>query len=126
MSTILVADDDEILVDLVRARLEGVGHRVIVANNGEQAVAMVAEARPDAVILDAMMPVLGGQEVLQTLRADPALKSLPIMMLTARKGEEDIVAYLQAGANEYLAKPFMPQELLLRLEMMLRNANRHA
>ncbi|MFW2351022.1 response regulator transcription factor [Qipengyuania sp.] len=124
MPKILIADDDDILLDLVRVRLESAGHTVVVAKDGQAALDMLDETSPDAVILDAMMPVLGGQEVLQKIRSNPELTSLPIMMLTARKGEDDVVAFLKSGANEYLPKPFMPQELLLRLDMMLRNASR--
>ncbi|HEV7288850.1 response regulator [Sphingomonas sp.] len=124
MATILVADDDKILVGLVRARLSGAGHEVLVAHDGESALEIANTALPAAVILDAMMPIVGGAEVLRRLREEPRFARLPIMMLTARTSEEDVVAFLKAGATEYLAKPFMPQELLLRLEMMLRNARR--
>lgn len=124
MRRVLIADDDEILVELVRLQLEAAGYDVAVARDGERALEAVRDVRPDAVILDAMMPVMNGQEVLRALRADPAFAELPVMMLTARKGQEDIVTFLSSGANEYLTKPFIPQELLLRLEMMLRNALR--
>ena len=124
MRSVLIADDDEILVELVRLQLEAAGYEVEVARDGERALEAVRDVRPDAVILDAMMPVMNGQEVLRALRADPAFAELPVMMLTARKGQEDIVTFLSSGANEYLTKPFIPQELLLRLEMMLRNALR--
>lgn len=115
MAEILVADDDPILVEILKFRLEGAGHSVTVASNGEEALAAVRENRPDLIVLDSMMPVLSGPEVLAELKADAELSSIPVVMLTARDGEADVIAGLQGGAAEYLTKPFIPQELLVRI-----------
>tara|TARA_B100001179_G_C18596170_1_gene407352 strand:- start:926 stop:1294 length:369 start_codon:yes stop_codon:yes gene_type:complete len=115
MAEILVADDDPILVEILKFRLEGAGHSVTVASNGEEALAAVRENRPDLIVLDSMMPVLSGPEVLAELKADAELSSIPVVMLTARDGEADVIAGLEGGAAEYLTKPFIPQELLVRI-----------
>lgn len=124
MAKILIADDDDLLIDLLAMHLGSAGHSVMVASDGRIALEKVDLDRPDAAILDAMMPVLGGLDVLRRLRSRPDTTTLPVMMLTARKSEGDIAAFLEAGANEYLAKPFSSQELIMRLEMMLRKAAR--
>ena len=115
MAEILVADDDPILVEILKFRLEGAGHSVTVASNGEDALAAVREKRPDLIVLDSMMPVLSGPEVLAELKSDAELSSIPVVMLTARDGEADVIAGLEGGAAEYLTKPFIPQELLVRI-----------
>lgn len=119
MANILVADDDPILVELVKFRLEGAGHVTSVANDGEEALDQIRSERPDLVVLDAMMPILPGHEVLRAVKADPETKDIPIVMLTARKGEADVVAAIKSGAADYLTKPFIPQELLVRIEKLL-------
>ena len=117
--TILVCDDDELLVDLLDYRLTGRGFEVLIARDGGQALAMAAERTPDAIVLDAMMPVLDGHQVLRRLRADAATSSIPVIMLTARKLERDIVGALELGANDYLVKPFIPEELMSRLTRLM-------
>lgn len=119
MADILVADDDPILVEILKFRLEGAGHSVSVATNGEEALAAARENRPHLIVLDSMMPVLSGPEVLAELKADPDLSTIPVVMLTARDGEADIVAGLEGGASEYLTKPFIPQELLVRISGLI-------
>ena len=79
----------------------------------------MAKDRPDAVLLDAMMPIVGGYEVLRQIRADAALKDVPVIMLTARKQERDIVGALGLGADDFIVKPFIPEELLSRLGRLL-------
>ena len=120
MALILLADDDDILVDLVCYRLQQDGHELLVAQNGEEAVELARERKPDLIILDAMMPVLNGIETLRVLRDDTQTKETPIMMLTSRKGEADVVNALKLGANEYVTKPFRPDELAARVEALLR------
>lgn len=120
MALILLADDDDILVDLVCYRLQQDGHELLVAQNGEEAVELARERKPDLIILDAMMPVLNGIETLRVLRDDRQTKETPIMMLTSRKGEADVVNALKLGANEYVTKPFRPDELAARVEALLR------
>ncbi|MEN7536298.1 response regulator transcription factor [Aurantiacibacter flavus] len=119
MANILIADDDPILVELVKFRLEGAGYDTIVASDGEEAVNSIKSERPDLVVLDSMMPVIPGHEVLRIIKSDPETKDIPIVMLTARKGEADVVAAIRSGAADYLTKPFIPQELLVRIEKLL-------
>ncbi|MEG3085455.1 response regulator [Sphingomonas sp. PB2P12] len=119
MPTILIADDDELLAALVQFKLEAAGHRVVIAENGAVALDAVKSERPDLVVLDAMMPVLTGSEVLTILKADPESTMLPVIMLTARRNQEDVVAALRGGAADYLTKPFIPEELLVRVETAL-------
>ena len=126
MAKILIADDDDILVDVIRYRLEGAGHTVSSATDGAAAYAQACQAPPDLMVLDAMMPMESGIEVLAKLRRTAATAQIPVIMLTARKGEADIVAALDAGAADYLTKPFIPSELLSRIALQLRRANRNA
>jgi DNA-binding response OmpR family regulator len=126
MPTILIADDDELLAALVQFKLEAAGHRVIIAENGAAALDAVKSERPDLIVLDAMMPVLTGSEVLTILKADPESAMLPVIMLTARRNQEDVVAALRGGAADYLTKPFIPEELLVRVETALALAQSRA
>lgn len=119
MAYILVADDDDILADLVQFRLETAGHEVATVADGEAALAQARERTPDLVVLDSMMPVLSGPEVLRSFRSDPKLSTVPVLMLTARKEQEDIVSALRGGASEYITKPFIPEELLARVDKLL-------
>lgn len=118
---ILICDDDELLVDLLEYRLSARGFNVIVARDGLQALAMATDHAPDAMILDMMMPGLDGQQVLGRLRSEAGTKEIPVIMLTARKQEQDIVGSLELGANDYLVKPFIPEELIMRLGRVLRS-----
>lgn len=117
--TILICDDDELLVDLLEYRLAARGFRVLVARDGGEAMAMIAQQAPDAIVLDAMMPVMDGYQVLRRLRGDAATAAIPVIMLTARKQERDIVGALELGASDYLVKPFIPEELMTRLTRLL-------
>ncbi|WP_156842521.1 response regulator transcription factor [Novosphingobium aquimarinum] len=119
MAYILVADDDDILADLVQFRLETAGHEVVTVADGEAALAQARARTPDLVVLDSMMPVLSGPEVLRAFKADPQLANVPVLVLTARKEQEDIVSALRGGASEYITKPFIPEELLARVDKLL-------
>ena len=112
---VLLCDDDPLLVDLVQYRLAAKGWEVIVARDGGEAMDRLAEGAPDAIILDAMMPVVDGYEVLRRLRENSATASTPVIMLTARKQETDVLRALDLGASDYMVKPFIPQELVARL-----------
>ena len=116
---ILVCDDDEMLVDLLHYRLEARGFDVLVARDGGQALALAESELPDSIVLDAMMPVMNGEQVLRTLRAGDRGRDIPVIMLTARRQERDIVGALELGANEYMIKPFIPEELITRLTRLL-------
>ena len=119
---VLVCDDDALLADLLEHKLSGRGYRVTIARDGREALAMLADGRPDAILLDAMMPMVDGYEVLRQVRADAALKNVPVIMLTARKQESDIVGALGLGADDFIVKPFIPEELLSRLARLLAGA----
>ena len=124
MAFIMVADDDPLLTEIVRFKLESDGHRHSIAENGEQVLAAINLEQPDLLILDAMMPVLAGQQVLERLKADPATASIPVIMLTARKGEDNVIVALRSGAEDYITKPFIPDELLLRVNTILGRAGK--
>lgn len=116
---ILVCDDDEMLVELLRYRLGGRGFEVLTARNGGEGLELARAERPDAIVLDAMMPVMDGYQVLRQLRADADLADIPVIMLTARRQEQDIVGALELGANDYLVKPFIPEELITRMTRLI-------
>lgn len=116
---ILICDDDPLLLELIEFRLEAKGYAVIRAVDGAEALAKVASESPDLVVLDAMMPKVDGFEVLAQIRADPAKAGIPIVMLTARKRESDIVSALERGADDYLVKPFIPEELFARIARLV-------
>ena len=122
--TVLICDDDPLLVDLVRYRLAARGWQVVVARDGGEALERLAKATPHAVVLDAMMPVLDGYELLRRLRAAPATAETPVIMLTARKQESDVLRALELGASDYMVKPFIPEELVARLARLTEAAGR--
>ena len=116
---LLVADDDEDVLMLVQLRLSRSGYEVVVARDGEEALRLVREKQPDLAVLDWMMPKASGLEVLRALRADEETASIPVLMLTARASASDIEQGLAAGADDYIAKPFSPQELASRVQSIL-------
>jgi two-component system, OmpR family, response regulator QseB len=120
MAHLLIVEDDELLRDGLSAQLAQAGHRVDTASDGEAALARVQAGALDGVVLDLGLPKLDGLEVLRRLRQ--ALPTLPVLVLTARDGVEDRVAGLNAGADDYLTKPFNGDELLARLQSMLRRS----
>jgi adenylate cyclase len=117
---ILVAEDDPASRDVLRARLAAHGYEVLTAADGEEALAAVRAHAPDLLLLDVMMPRLDGVEVCRRLRADPAAPFLPVIMVTARADTADVVAGLDAGADEYLTKPVDHAALVARVRSMLR------
>lgn len=122
MARILIADDDVILTEMVRFRLEQARHEVVTAADGMEALEKAKAFDIDLVVLDSMMPVVSGPEVLARLKREPRTAKIPVVMLTARNGESDVVAALKGGASEYLTKPFIPQELMVRIEKLLLTA----
>ncbi|ONF97322.1 response regulator transcription factor [Sphingomonas jeddahensis] len=117
--SVLVCDDDELLVDLLEYRLRARGFDVTIARDGGAALNAVGDRLPDVIVLDTMMPVLDGYGVLRRLRSKAETEKVPVLMLTARKGEKDIVGALELGANDYLVKPFLPEELMTRLQRLI-------
>jgi DNA-binding response OmpR family regulator len=118
MARVLIADDDALLRGLLQHKLSADGHLVLVAEHGGEVLDLVRDQRPDLVVLDAMMPVMDGFEVLRRLKADPDAASVPVIMLTALRREADVVGGLQLGAADYLVKPFIPDELLERVRRL--------
>src|SRR5437763_13701237 len=119
MPTILVADDDRTLTDMLRRTLTYEGYHVLTAADGPEALAQAQAHHPDLVVLDWLMPGLDGLEVARRLRT---ADGTPILMLTARDAVEDRVVGLDSGADDYLVKPFAPAELLARVRALLRRA----
>jgi len=117
---VLVVDDDELVAASLRRSLEYAGYRVSVARDGPAALAAVRRDRPALVVLDVMLPGIDGYGVCRALRADPALADPMVLMLTARDGTVDRVTGLDAGADDYLVKPFEYDELLARVRALLR------
>jgi DNA-binding response OmpR family regulator len=120
MAKILLAEDEKQIGDMVAFKLTNSGHQVLRARDGEEALTLATGERPDLVILDVMMPVLNGFEVLRRLKADPELSATPVIMLTAKGRERDVLAGLSAGAVDYIVKPFSLKELTARIDAALR------
>jgi DNA-binding response OmpR family regulator len=116
---VLVVDDDMNVRDVVRRYLEHAGYTVVLAGDGEHALRLVAESEPDLVVLDLMLPGIDGLEVCRRIRSRSAV---PVVMLTALGEEDERIAGLQLGADDYVAKPFSPRELVLRVASVLRRA----
>ncbi len=116
---VLIADDDELMLRLLSYKLTQKGLQVITAADGEQLLAMAGTERPDIIILDGRMPGMDGVEVLKRLKKDTVTQNIPVLMLSARKKEADVVAGLEYGAADYIVKPFMPEELWARIRKIL-------
>jgi DNA-binding response OmpR family regulator len=116
---ILIADDDPDILALVSFRLERAGYEVVQARNGEEAVQVALARRPDLAVIDVMMPRIDGYEATRQLRQQEDTSRMPIILLTARVQEEDIARGFDAGADDYVRKPFSPQELGSRVQAAL-------
>ncbi|MFI7339121.1 response regulator transcription factor [Streptomyces sp. NPDC050085] len=116
---ILVAEDDALQARLIRVYLEREGHEVQVVSDGRSAVDRARAVRPDLIVLDVMMPLVDGLDVCRILRAE---SQVPILLLTARTTEEDMLLGLDLGADDYMAKPYSPRELTARVRALLRRA----
>lgn len=122
MANILVVEDDDNIAELLAFMLERENHQVQVIGDGEQARRHIASQAPPAlVVLDAMLPQRDGLALLGDMRGNPAWAATPVVMLTAKSLERDIVRALEAGANDYVVKPFQPQELLARVRRLVRD-----
>lgn len=117
---ILVVEDEPAIQELVAVNLEHAGYRVQRAYSVAEAEAQIREVRPDLILLDWMLPDLAGTVLARRLRADQRMKDIPIIMLTARAQETDKVEGLEAGADDYITKPFSPKEMLARIKAVLR------
>jgi two-component system phosphate regulon response regulator PhoB len=120
MAKILMAEDEKQIADMIAFKLTNSGHQVIRAVDGEQAVTLAARELPDLILLDAMMPGLSGFEVLRRLKDDPVLRAVPVIMVTAKGHERDVLSGLRGGAVDYVVKPFSLKELAARVDLALR------
>ena len=116
---ILIVDDELENLKLVGMFLQSKGYRIVAAKNGTQGIEKAKEEMPDVIVLDVMMPDINGFEVCRLLRTDPKTAAIPVMMLTAKTRVTDKVVGFEAGADEYLTKPILPDQLLERLEALL-------
>ena len=117
---IIVVDDEEDILELVRHNLAREGYQVICATTGEKAIEKARSERPDLVVLDLMLPGIDGLQVARTLKEDARTRSIPIIMLTAKGEEADIVTGLELGADDYITKPFSPRVLIARIRAVIR------
>lgn len=120
--TILIIDDEKDLVELIEFNLHREGYRTLTAYDGATGVSMAQQFVPDLILLDLMLPKKSGQEVALALRSDFSTKSIPIVMLTAKSEESDVVVGLTIGADDYVTKPFSMKVLLARIEAVLRRS----
>lgn len=119
-TSVLIVEDEAAIVTMLRYNLEREGFRVYTTGDGEEAVTMVKEYRPDIIVLDWMLPSMTGVEVCKALRWDNNTKGIPIIMLSARGEEGDRIRGLDAGADDYMVKPFSPSELIARIKAVFR------
>ncbi|MFC3531568.1 phosphate regulon transcriptional regulator PhoB [Vogesella facilis] len=119
-ANILLVEDEPAIQELIAFNLVQAGHHVLRASTAEVALTLVKNALPDLVLLDWMLPGASGVEIARKLRADERTRQIPIIMLTARSDEQDKVQGLDAGADDYITKPFSPRELLARIKAVLR------
>ncbi|MFJ9630153.1 response regulator transcription factor [Streptomyces sp. NPDC101175] len=117
---IVLAEDDADQAELIRRYLEHESHTVTVAGDGRLALDVLRHRLPDLLVLDVMMPWIDGLDVCRIIRADPRLAHLPVLLLTARSSEDDLLTGLDLGADDYMTKPFSPRELVARVRSLLR------
>ena len=120
---VLVVEDEAALATMLRYNLEKQGFRVDEAVDGQEALTRIAEAQPDLVLLDWMLPVMSGIEVCRQLRRRPATRELPVIMITARSEDQDAVRGLNTGADDYVTKPFSTEALVARMRALMRRSN---
>jgi len=119
MAKILIAEDERDIRDLVAFTLRFAGHEVFAASNGEEAVEMAPKVNPDLIIMDVRMPRMTGYEACKAMKADPNLKDIPVVFLSAKGQENEIQQGLEAGAEKYLLKPFAPDQLTAQVKEIL-------
>ena len=117
---VLVVEDEPAIQELIAVNLEHAGHRVTRAKDAEAALGLVRSVLPDVLLIDWMLPGMSGASLAKQLRQDERTRQIPIIMLTARSAEQDKIAGLEAGADDYVTKPFSPKELVARIKAVLR------
>jgi len=123
--TILIVDDEENILKLIKYNLENIGYKVLAVSSGEEALSAAFEATPDLIVLDLMLPGVDGMEVCRILSNDRRTENIPILMVTARSDDNDIIAGLEAGADDYVTKPFSPKILAARIGSVLRRKSKN-
>jgi two-component system, OmpR family, phosphate regulon response regulator PhoB len=124
MSKVMIVDDESDIVELINIHLQAEGHITSFTSNGYDVVPLAVKEEPDLIILDLMLPGLDGIQVHKRLKADTRTRHIPVIILTARTQIHDRISGLEAGADDYLTKPFSPRELMLRVNAILRRAKR--
>lgn len=124
MKRILIIEDDPDIVELLRFNLERESYEVASAGDGAAGLAELRRQAPDLLILDLMLPEVSGLDVCRTVRGDPALATLPVIMLTAKSEEVDVISGIELGADDYITKPFSPRQLVARVGAVLRRVAR--
>lgn len=119
---VLVVEDEPDIAEVITYNLRREGHKVIVCKDGEKGLSRAKTERPALVLLDLMLPGIDGLEMCRRMKSDPITKSIPIIMVTAKSEEDDVILGLGIGADDYIAKPFKPKELLARVRVALRRA----
>lgn len=119
-ATILIVDDEEDIIELVRLNLTREGYQTLACTTGEKALEIAESRRPDLVMLDLMLPGIDGMEVCRRLKANPQTRQIPVLMLTAKGEEADVVTGLELGASDYMTKPFSGKVLAARVRRLLR------
>jgi DNA-binding response OmpR family regulator len=122
VALIVVADDDVDIRDLVEFKLATLGHQIVTVSDGSSAVDACRTSHPDLAVLDVMMPGLTGLEAVREIRNNPALKDIPVILLTARAQQSDVQTGYDSGADDYITKPFSPKDLASRVEALLSRA----
>ncbi|MBA3010988.1 MAG: response regulator transcription factor [Proteobacteria bacterium] len=122
--TILIVDDEEDIIELIKYNLKNEGYAILTAMTGEAAIKTAKHSRPDLIVLDLMLPGIDGLEVTRHLKKNDDTMDIPIVMVTAKGEESDVVTGLELGANDYLSKPFSPKELIARIRAILRRRQR--
>jgi len=118
-TTILIADDEPTNRYIIKLALSQDGYKLIEAKNGEEAIQLAKKHTPDIILMDAMMPKMDGFEAIKKIKNDEELNKIPILMITALNSQEDKIKAFESGANDYLSKPFEPEELYLRIQKLL-------
>ncbi|HEX9991934.1 MAG TPA: response regulator [Acidimicrobiales bacterium] len=124
MATVLVVDDDPVILKLLEVNFQMDGFDVVCARDGEEALAVARSRQPDVIVTDVMMPKVSGLDLLAALREDPATKGIPVLLLSARAQATDVREGLEAGADDYVTKPFEPLDLAERVARLVEGRDR--
>lgn len=124
MATVLIVEDQDEIQALLKFKLRSSGYNVILADNGKKAIEVAQSKMPDLIVLDMMMPVMDGIETLLKLKEDARLKPIPVIIVSAKSTEQDIVRALESGADDYITKPFSPQVFISKVKVVLARCQR--